>query len=183
MSEKKIPGERIKQLRLAANLTLKDVEGKAKVSATHISEIERGLTSPTVGALVRIARALGVAPALLMEPGRGHTVEVVRRAERRPLRAADSGVELVVLSSGGEDLSLVEVSVAPGGGDVVLPLLSGEVFLHVLEGALEVVRDGERHVLGEGDSIHAGADGPVLAANPGAALSRVLCATAPAMRL
>jgi transcriptional regulator with XRE-family HTH domain len=183
MSEKKIPGDRIKQLRLAANLTLKDVEGKAKVSATHVSEIERGLTSPTVGALVRIAGALGVSPALLMETPQLRPVDVVRSGERRALGVVGTGVELSVLSSGGEDLSLVEISVEAGSGDVALPLVSGEVFLHVLEGAMELVRDGERHALMQGDSIHAASDGPALVANPGPARARFLCATAPAVRL
>ena len=92
-------------------------------------------------------------------------------------------MELSVLSSGGESLSLVEIGVDPGRGDVALPLVSGEVFLHVLEGTMEVVRDGERHSLQEGDSIHAGLDDPLLVSNPGAARSRLLCATVPAMRL
>ena len=49
-------GSRIKQFRLAKGLTLKDIELRAKVSATHVSEIERGMTSPTVGALAKIER-------------------------------------------------------------------------------------------------------------------------------
>ena len=183
MPEKRIPGERIKQLRLAANLTLKDVEGKAKVSATHISEIERGLTSPTVGALVRIASALGVAPALLVEPVRHRAVGVVRVGERQWLGHTGSGTEVQVLSAGGDDLSLIEITMEAGRGSVALPLVRGEVFLHVLEGVAEIQRDGQRHTLGEGDSIHARLDAPVLAANPGPGPARLLCATTPAIRL
>jgi len=183
MPEKRIPGERIKQLRLAANLTLKDVEGKAKVSATHVSEIERGLTSPTVGALVRIASALGVAPALLLEPVPHRAVGVVRADERQRLAHAGSGTELQVLSAGGEDLSLTEIALDAGRGSVALPLLSGEMFLHVLEGAVEIQLGGQRHMLGVGDSIHAGTDAPLRAGNPGPGVARLLCATTPAIRL
>jgi len=181
--EKRIPGERIKQLRLAANLTLKDVEGKARVSATHVSEIERGLTSPTVGALVRIASALGVAPTRLLEPVCDPMVGVVRVNERHRLALAGSGMELEVLSAGGEDLSLIEITLETGRGGVALPLVSGEVFLHVLAGAVDVMRDGLPHRLGEGDCIHAGMDGPVRVENPGSVPARLLCATVPAMRL
>jgi len=46
-------GRRIKKVREEKHLTLKNVEAKAGISATHISEIERGKTSPTVGALMR----------------------------------------------------------------------------------------------------------------------------------
>ena len=51
-------GRRIRKLRLERRMTLKQVEHAAGLSATHLSEIERGRTSPTIGALVRIARAL-----------------------------------------------------------------------------------------------------------------------------
>ena len=51
-------GRRIRTLRIERRMTLKQVEQAAGLSATHLSEIERGRTSPTIGALVRIARAL-----------------------------------------------------------------------------------------------------------------------------
>jgi transcriptional regulator with XRE-family HTH domain len=51
-------GRRIRKLRMELRLTLKQVEVASGLSATHLSEIERGRTSPTIGALVRIARAL-----------------------------------------------------------------------------------------------------------------------------
>ena len=52
-------GRRIHGLRVERQLTLKQVEEASGLSATHLSEIERGRTSPTIGALTRIARALG----------------------------------------------------------------------------------------------------------------------------
>src|SRR6185503_15856285 len=61
-------GRRIKMLRVSCGLTLKDLEERGGISATHVSEIERGKASPTVGALSRIARALGLRPAALLEP-------------------------------------------------------------------------------------------------------------------
>lgn len=51
-------GVRLKACRLERGLTLKAMEARAGVSATHISEIERGKTSPTIGALQKMAIAL-----------------------------------------------------------------------------------------------------------------------------
>ena len=42
-------GRRIKMLRIARGMTLKDLEERGGISATHVSEIERGKASPTVG--------------------------------------------------------------------------------------------------------------------------------------
>jgi transcriptional regulator with XRE-family HTH domain len=58
MPSKSELGRRIRQARVEKTLTLKEVESRSGVSATHISQIERGITSPTVNALERIARAL-----------------------------------------------------------------------------------------------------------------------------
>src|SRR5438093_12552772 len=61
-------GRRIRMLRISRGLTLKELEERGGISATHVSEIERGKASPTIGALGRIARALGLRPATLVEP-------------------------------------------------------------------------------------------------------------------
>jgi len=63
MPEKAELGKRIKKIRESKHLTLKNIEAAASISATHISEIERGKTSPTLARLVRISRALGKDPA------------------------------------------------------------------------------------------------------------------------
>src|SRR5206468_12514557 len=79
-------GRRIKLLRVGRGLTLKDLEERGGISATHVSEIERGKASPTVRALARIARALGLRPATLVEPHMLPEVAVTRAAERHARR-------------------------------------------------------------------------------------------------
>src|SRR5882762_9207727 len=79
-------GRRIKLLRIARGLTLKDLEERGGISATHVSEIERGKASPTVGALGRIARALDLRPATLVAPRMLPEVTVLRAAERHTRR-------------------------------------------------------------------------------------------------
>src|SRR5262252_4626597 len=83
-------GRRIKLLRISLGLTLKDLEERGGISATHVSEIERGKASPTVGALGRIARALGLRPAVLVEPRTLPEITIMRAAER-PARRVQWG--------------------------------------------------------------------------------------------
>jgi transcriptional regulator with XRE-family HTH domain len=148
-------GERIKQRRLARNLTLKQVGDKAKVSATHLSEIERGKTSPTVGALKRIARALGDDPARLVAEETGLRLSVVRRRERRVWSGDASTVQVLSRPVRPHELTLLEIELAPGGRDASEGLAdSGEVMIIVLEGEVEVTRAGKVHVLREGDVVH-----------------------------
>jgi transcriptional regulator with XRE-family HTH domain len=176
-------GERIKQLRLAQDLTLKQVGEKAKVSATHLSEIERGKTSPTVGALVRIAHALGREPAQLVDEDVAPAVAFVRRAERR---AWSSGALLFSSFTSGihpHEISILEITIAPGqSAPAALPGDAGEALAVVLEGDVEIELEGKRHALREGDALHFRLfDSYALRA--GSAGARLLWVTRPALSM
>src|SRR6185503_15732797 len=84
-------GRRIKLLRVSRGLTLKELEGRGRISATHVSEIERGKASPTLGALRRIARALGVRPAALVEARSLPRATLTRAADRARRRFQAAG--------------------------------------------------------------------------------------------
>lgn len=148
-------GERIKQLRLAQDLTLKQVGEKAKVSATHLSEIERGKTSPTVGALVRIAHALGQEPAQLVDDDAAPAIAFVRRSERRTWSAGPlvlSSLSPVITPN---EISILEIVLAENqNAPVSVPGDNGEALALVLEGEIEVELSGRRHVLKQNDALH-----------------------------
>jgi transcriptional regulator with XRE-family HTH domain len=91
MEEKNKIGARIKQFRLSKGLTLKDIEIRANVSATHVSEIERGMTSPTVGALAKIAHAMGTDVAYFVEKRNVSKTTVVHKPERKKMQFKEWG--------------------------------------------------------------------------------------------
>lgn len=154
-------GERIRQLRLARNLTLKQVGDKAKVSPTHLSEIERGKTSPTVGALVRIARALGQEPAQLVGDDEAPAVSIVRRDERRAWSYGNATVSSLSRAILPRELSILEIGVSAGrAGPLDLPGESGEALVVVLEGDVEIELAGKRHRLRAGEALHFGLRDP-----------------------
>jgi transcriptional regulator with XRE-family HTH domain len=178
-------GRRIKMLRVARGLTLKDLEERGGISATHVSEIERGKASPTVGALGRIAVALGLPPAMLVEPAVLPPVTVTRAAERdarvvtwgtatfrpvtEPVQDAETGAHLVTLPIGREP-SLTHAH-------------EGEEWVTVLSGAVEVRIDEEGYVLREGDSLHFRAHRPHRYSNLASAPAVMLCASRPRLAL
>lgn len=62
-------GHRVKQLRLAANLTQEGLAEKANISVDFLSLIERGRNSPSFQNLDKIASALGLSVADLFKFG------------------------------------------------------------------------------------------------------------------
>ena len=182
MPSKQELGERIKRFRLDRNLTLKEVEVKAKVSATHVSEIERGMTSPTVGALAKIAKALGTEPAYFLQSDAYPPVSVVRKGVRRVLSYEDWGARIGCLSGGTSraQMSFLEVGLEPGLSHNLEPWQhTGEELVHILKGVVEVQIGPERFLLKEGDCIHFRSGEPHTIRNIGDGPARILWVASP----
>jgi transcriptional regulator with XRE-family HTH domain len=150
-------GARLRTARKSADMTLKELEAASGFSATHISEIERGKTSPTIGALVRIARALRRDTSYFLEEEQLSEVAVVRRGERQPLPEEAVGVRGEYLTPGipGGRLNAYMVLLGPGDRDeITFAGHPGEEGVYVLSGDVEF-RVGElRYRMGIGDALH-----------------------------
>ena len=179
-------GKRIKALRLSQGYTLKDIESSVGVSATHVSEIERGKTSPTVGALSRIAEALQVNPSFLVDLPVGDDVSLTREGDRDCLVGPRHGArwEILTRENPAAELSLFVLELEP---DMSEPLVrtprSGDKFLHVIEGVLQIDVGDDTYVLRRGDSIHFKASQPLKMLNLGDSACRVFWADWPRITL
>jgi len=179
-------GRRLRQERLRRGLTLKQIEFRVGISATHLSDIERGKCSPTVGVLDKLARALETRSTLLLDTLTGPSVNVTRAGQREVVLSGCGKVrsEGVTPYSPQSKMSLLlkTYEVAPERqsrerGHV------GEEFVTVLEGRLCVLVGGEEHYLEAGDSIHFKSSLPHGFRNAGDTEVRVLAVTTPRFSL
>src|SRR3954467_5275053 len=76
-------GPRVKALREASSLSLRDLAQRSGVSAPMLSQVERGETSPTLTVAPRIAAGLDLRLSQLLRLDEDGAVTVVRRGERR----------------------------------------------------------------------------------------------------
>jgi transcriptional regulator with XRE-family HTH domain len=163
MISKEELGTRIRAIRKDRGLTLKELERVSGFSATHISEIERGKTSPTIGALVRIAQALGKETSFFLEEEQLSDVAIVRRDERLPIPIEELKVSGEYLTPGipGGRLNAYMVHLEPGAGeDAVYPAHNGEEGFYVIKGSIDF-RVGDRVIRMEpGDAVHYPCDRP-----------------------
>jgi transcriptional regulator with XRE-family HTH domain len=159
MPSKSELGRRLRQSRVEKSLTLKDVEGRSGVSATHISQIERGITSPTVNALERIARALEKNTSFFLEDvelpeictlqGDGREV-VVSERPKIILKSLTHGIPGGVLHT----YMMIAQPSPKGGQEVKLHEHEGDECGYVIDGKLELRVGDEVIELDEGDSVH-----------------------------
>ena len=156
-------GLRMRKIRLERRMTLKQVEERSNLSATHLSEIERGRTSPTIGALVRIARALGRDTSYFIEREERNEVAQLPRDHAQKIQVAP-GVEATVLTRGipGSRLFAYRLRLTPGPGrqgEFHLPATEdtdGEALYYVRSGRVTSRFGDEEVQLGEGDGVQAG---------------------------
>lgn len=161
MVSKELVGTRIRQARLGQRKTLKDVEAASGFSSTHISEIERGRTSPTIGALIRIADALDKDPGFFIEERELDEV-CITSPENRPmatpgLDVEGAGVRLDSLTRGilGGRLLAFEITMEPGADASLRGLPdNGDICLVCLEGDCSLLVGEDTVPFGAGSSLH-----------------------------
>lgn len=150
-------GQRVKELRLAKNLSVRELARRSGVSATQISEIERNLTSPTVPTLMKIISALGTNTSIFFQDEKLRTVTVVRKNERPQFIDRKNNVYLESLTTGITDSNLKVIIAHPPPGAINLPegyQHKGEELIYVIRGKIRVTVGGKSYDLEEGDSIH-----------------------------
>lgn len=152
-SEARPLGHRLREVRAELKLTLKDVETTSGFSATHISEIERDRTSPTIGVLLRIASALGKDPAFFLDDER----RGASSQRQGSLPGAVAGVQrttVTPLSSGVAGGALVarRVDLPPGGRSELDA--REETCGFVAEGRVTLEAGGRAWQLERGDAFH-----------------------------
>lgn len=181
LSREKV-GMRIRQVRTQQQKTLRDVESASGFSSTHISEIERGRTSPTIGALIQIAHALDKDPSYFIEERELDEVCVTSMHHRPQVDPAIfdmTGTGLVIdsLTTGilGGRLLAYEVSLHPGAHGTVTHLPDGgDVCVTCVEGSFQLTAGGKQLFLSVDDSVHANFEEPLELSNPGPASARAI---------
>jgi len=166
-------GRRIRDLRRVRQFSLETVAARTDLSIGFLSQIERGLSSPSLRVLTTLSDVLGVSLAALFgasPSSEGASDQVVTRGLQRPeLKLWRNGISKQLLSAAGSDnrLNLFLVHIDPGGsaGDE-LYTHDGEEAGLVLEGEMILTVDSETWSLKTGDSFRFASRRPHRFSNP-----------------
>src|SRR5689334_21693094 len=109
-------GARIRALREAMDLSLRDLAERSGVSAPMLSQVERGETSPTLQVARRIAHGLELRLSQLLRLDEDGAVTVVHEGERRqgPRRAGGHSYEILTPPLPGQRAELSRHVLAAG---------------------------------------------------------------------
>jgi transcriptional regulator with XRE-family HTH domain len=180
-------GPRVRALREAMDLSLRDLAERSGVSAPMLSQVERGETSPTLQIAGRIAAGLELRLSQLLRLDETGTVMIVRAGERRGASHGGHSFEILTPPLPGQRAELSRHTLAAGaqtGGPGDPPMHEpGSREIALVEGGSVVLDiDGDRHALATGDCITFDADLPHHFENPGPGAATILAVVSAGLR-
>jgi transcriptional regulator with XRE-family HTH domain len=167
-------GTRVRALREAMDLSLRDLAVRSGVSAPMLSQVERGETSPTLQVAARIAAGLELRLSQLLRLDEEGAVTIVRGAERRkgPASARGHSYEILTPPLPGQRAELSRHTLAPGArtggaGDPPRHEPGSRETALVERGTVVLHCDGQPYQLASGDCVTFDADLSHHFENPG----------------
>lgn len=173
-------GQKLRKMRKEQNLTQLELAQQVGITNGQISTIERGVSSPSLATLHRIAQALNVPMTEFFEDERQKEVELVRKGKGRKVAGNRENTSIEVLcarsNAGAFNVMFLELE----SGELRLnprPSVPDEYFLYVLRGKCEIQMQGDSYVVDPGDSIFVKAQKDQIIRNVGADDLRLLLVT------
>lgn len=147
-------GKRIKALRNERGLTLVQLGQRVGLSASYLSQIERGVTMPSLTRLTTIASALDAEVGYFFEDDVSAPCVVRSSQGKRLASTADAIVELLSADLSDKKIQPYRTVYRPGASKGRPTIHPGEESGFVLKGRLTATVGEETFVLEAGDSIH-----------------------------
>ena len=161
-----IVGAKIKGIRESKNLTIEEISERSGLSVEQITSIETDQNLPSLGPLIKIARALGVRLGTFMDDNDALGPVITRAADRE----RDSSISFsngatdarkhmdyhpLAQQKAGRHMEPFIIDINPeDGNEFQLSAHEGEEFVYVMEGEVEIVYGKDKYLLKQGDSIY-----------------------------
>lgn len=161
-------GHRITAFRERSELTREQLAERAGLDPDMVAALENDNRTPSLGPLIKIARALGVRLGTFLDDVEVTDPLIVRRADRTPEIATHSRggkrdtVRFYSLGRGKSDRHMEPffIELSPEQGEVELSSHQGEEFMVVLSGRVKLIHGREHHELAPGDSLYFNSTAP-----------------------
>jgi len=154
--------ERVKRAREKRGLSLLDISRRTGIDVSFLSEIEEGRSSPPLGTIIKLAKALEMKMGYFISGDELRPFTIVRRGDRRMVSRYDSkrdkhygyGYESLAPYKKDRHMEPFLVTLQPATTEEERSTHDGQEFIFVLSGRMEVRLGEEIHVLEPGDAIY-----------------------------
>jgi transcriptional regulator with XRE-family HTH domain len=162
----------LKELRTQKLLSLQELAGRADVSKSMISKIERNDVQPSLDVALRLAMALKVTLAEMLRSDQYESPHLIEREKQAVIRSDEGGWDRRMLSPSfkAKNIELVYGRLGPHKhvGEALTHPAGSEEYVAVLKGTLKITVGSRSYVLRQGDSFFFEADQRHSLVNPAA---------------
>ena len=147
-------GRRLKALRKARGLTLRELADASSLSMNTISLIERRKISPTVATLHKLATALGIMTADFLTQESGDKVIFSKLEKRQQTRSMKTLIESLGTGLPNQSMEPLLVTLEPKADSGPEPITHlGHELVYCLEGQIVYEIGDRQYFLNPGDSL------------------------------
>ena len=148
-------GSKIKKVRKENKMSILALSEKCGVSTGLISQIERGIVTPSVFSMWKISKALGTSMGYYFEDERHDAEFIVRKEARKKILAGEGKGSYDLLTPAMmRQIEFISVNMKYGDEtDELGTSFTGEKCGVIIKGTLSVYINGQDYNLSEGDSI------------------------------
>ena len=158
---KELIGLNIKTHRKGLAISLKDLAEKVEVSASFLSQIEKGKVAPSITTLKAIADSLGTTVGTLLGENDKVSDTYAVRAKERRYHSVLKGQRAYLLTAPNlnKQMEPILFEFDPGASSgESLYRHNGQEFVFILKGCLAITLNDRDFILEEGDSIYFNSD-------------------------
>ena len=162
--EQNFVGKKIITLCADKDIPLEEIAERSGLTQSQVNNILNSDRIPSLGSLIKIARALGVRVGTFLDGSEEIGPVIHRNADIQKsasfssqLSDANSHLDFYALASqkSGRHMEPFVISIKPSiEHQPILSTHEGEEFIYVLQGAIKVHYGNKQHVLQKGDSIY-----------------------------
>ena len=148
-------GHRMKELRIQYGLTQQELADRSELSKGFISQLERNLTSPSVGTLLDIIQCLGTTPAEFFADQEPE--QIVFKQEDyfvKEYEELQHTIEWLIPNAQKNDMEPVLMTIKPHGSSEVQLPHEAEEFGYVLKGSIRLIYGTRSFTLKQGESFY-----------------------------
>ncbi len=157
-------GQKISALRNLKNIAAGELATRSGLSLKQLEQIESDVSLPSLGVIIRIARALGIRIGTLLDDSDKEGPAIVREKDRPSAESFSTSENAsrehmtffsLAPNKAGRHMEPFVVEIAPGKNtEITKSSHEGEEFLYVMEGSIVVAYGTDVFELDKGDSIY-----------------------------
>ena len=156
-------GNKIKDLREVANLSLEDMANSIGINALQLALIESNEVSPTLSMLMKVSRVFGVRLGTILDGTEDNSPVVCNQSQMQPtISTSNDSAELrehlnfysLAKSKSDRNMEPLIIDVEYLENLDNMSNHEGEEFMYVLEGEIKIIYGTDTYTLKKGDSIY-----------------------------